>query len=407
MQYKVYMEEDKVSNERDKTIYPTGIRDKEAYREYLKLTEHPLYSTDARVIHCSDEVTRIDLLAIISHIRMNIEHLPEEEQKQILAKASIVHGIRSKVSALKKKAFGMKQDGFYSMNESLLEARKPEILEMFGRMMSAEEVHKVVTRDWGYDINRASVNNFKLRYLDKVKELQLDYQTNVTEFRLGYTRGRIEELIWIYNNRKDIYERTKSKEDEKQLIAIMEQIRKETGADNTINVNHSGSITVNHVLQGAEATKMLLGQSTIMSLVLARVASKLKKNPAYLQYRLESSFYAKYTGLSGENVNIDEQEVIYPSQFVYDFDSIARIAKENKEKQAITEAEVIDITPPVEKVAVKAKKTLLEQLLDVKQDTNKKINESEKQSAKAKAERKPSKEEIDSKKIEAKGKKKK
>jgi len=63
------------------------------------------------------------------------------------------------------------------------------------------------------------------------------------------------------------------------------------------------------------------------------VAFTQKKNPLFLLYKLQSSYYRKYTGFGGK---IEESEpVSLPSQLIYDFDEIGRRVGEVEHEEVV------------------------------------------------------------------------
>lgn len=298
--------------------YPAGVVDQSAYDEYQAIQQSDLYKCSE--ITTSDPNTTINLKGTNYIIRKMIAHLPQEEQENILAQATVVRKLQGKVSSLKRKAFNIKQFGPYSWQESVLDDRAAELLEYFGRFYSAAEVHRIVTTEWGFDVNYTTIDNFRKRHIDRIKEKQEEYKRDYSDIRLGHKRSRLDELQYLYSHRKAKYESTSSKEDYKLLLQTIEQIRKEVEGDKltidghlTMDVEH----TVNLHIQNE-----VLKHVVINDIIVARLAAKLSVDSRVLINKLHKSYYAKFTGF-GTTVDTDFEEVpIYPSKFVYNFDDL-------------------------------------------------------------------------------------
>ena len=70
------------------------------------------------------------------------------------------------------------------------------------------------------------IKNVIKENITKIKELQENFKKDYSDIRLGYKGSRLEELQYIYNNRKSIYSKSNSREDEKELMTLIESIKK-------------------------------------------------------------------------------------------------------------------------------------------------------------------------------------
>jgi hypothetical protein len=126
----------------------------------------------------------------------------------------------------------------------------------------------------------------------------------------------------LYNSQKEKYNKTKSREDLKALLQILEQLRKETDGD---KIKIEGSLdlnvqsTVNEHLRN-EVFKFL----PLREIILARIASRMNLRPAVLLKSLNDSYYSKFSKfLDGSAVDADEVQV-FPSNQPYDFNQIEK-----------------------------------------------------------------------------------
>lgn len=210
-----------------------------------------------------------------------------------------------------------------------LDIAKSQIIELFGKFYTVEQVLDILYREFDLRVELKYLQNFRMKYIDKIKELQEEYKRDVGEIRLSYKRSRLEELNDLYFDRKVIYQNTKSKDDYKLLLMTIEQIKREVEGD-IITINGSIDINVEMTIQTHIHQEILKGLC-IREIILGRVAGRLGVSPSYLNSRLVNSFYKKFNGFS----LIDESaEVTYPSQIVYNFDDIKRLNAERDSEQS-------------------------------------------------------------------------
>lgn len=313
---------------------PPGVTNKEAWYKWLELKNSILLSKERRVIQTSDPATDIDLCVPLNATRKRMAHLPQKEREDIEKRTKAYRVLTGKMSAMKNKAFGIKQKGLYSHSERILDPRVSEIVEYFGRFYSADEVLKIVRDDWGYPVSKSLLNNFRKAHIDKIQERQEEYKRDYSDIRLGYKKSRLEELEYIYNNRKNKYEVNHSHADEKQLLSIIKQIKDEVEVDTLRiegNINHNLEVNINmHVQQ--EAFK----EMTINDIIIGRVAARQNISAAYLIERLHRSFYAKHSGFGKTDGHVNDQDIQYPSSIVYNWSTIEKMHQ--KESHLIEEA---------------------------------------------------------------------
>ena len=346
---------------------PEGVVDIESYTKWLEMIN--CYElNEGRNIIASDE-TKVDLLTGIFFLKKKIAHLPDEEQAQIWAESQQIRKIHSATNVLKRKAFGVKtgpksaEKRFYN----ILFPREAEIIELFGRFHSIQEVHKVILEDMGIDVSAAAVRVFRERHADKIKERQDEYQKSYSNVRLGQKRARLDELTFLYNDRKAIYLEKKSREDQKLLQSLIEQIRKEAEGDKLIiegnlDVNIQQTIDIHIQTQ-------ILKQLNITDVIIGRIAAKRNVDPKWIIAKIHSSFYAKFSSLLQQ---VDySQEVLYPSDQIYDFDKIRQV----HESRSIEESKPPLLTQVITEKRKEAGSDIKKQLIEMLGRKQKEINE--------------------------------
>lgn len=324
----------------DGTPLPKGVVNRNAYNDYVILQQHPLLNDD-RVYQTSNPNLKIDLATPINHVRRMSADLPEQEQKDIFAQTSAVKALLGKLSFLKQSTYGMVRGNFIEDN-GFLDPRKTELIELFGRFHTIEEVHQLINQQWGLEVSISTVRAFKTKNLDKVTELQEKYKRDYSHVRLGYKRARLDELTYLYTKRKEIFEGNPTAENHRLMLTTLEQIRKECEGDE-LKVSFEGNLNINATIN-VHIQNDLMQKLSIKDIVLSRLCGKYGVNNQLLLYRLHRSFYAKFVGTQKADNDLLGDEMIYPSQHVYDFEKIKR----QNQLLEIEEAKIVEEDVKVE-----------------------------------------------------------
>ena len=306
---------------------PNGIVNREYYGYYVHLTNKldkcpmnpfPTSNPDINIMMSHPSY-------IFSRVTKPLTDL--EEVRGLKKIHDIFNKVRGVSMIVKKKAIGTNSvGGEKSVKKTLLEERQTEILELFGKFYSINEVHKILIEEYQLHCNVILVENFRLKHLDRIKELQDEYLRDFSEIRLTHKKSRLEELNDLYIGRKTIYGITQSKDDYKLLLQTIEQIKKEVDGDFVVNgqINIDVEHTVNFHVQ-----RELLKGLAIKDIILTRLSARLGINSNYLIHRLHTSYYSKFNGYGSELTN-QEDIPQYPSQYVYDFNELLPRVQEKK-----------------------------------------------------------------------------
>ena len=237
----------------------------------------------------------------------------------------------------------------------------PIIIDLAGRFYKAEEIHRVLCED--LEVTSITINQIKNVIKDnitKIKNLQEEYQKDYSEVRLAYKRSRLEELQEMYNNRKSVYSKTLNREDEKELMTLLDAVKKEIQGDLVVNAN------VN--LQIEEKSNQFIEQEMLKSLnismfVLARICGRMNVNPNLVLSRLAHSRYAQFSGYSpnGLSSTADTDVIDYASNIVYNWNEI-----EIKNTEYIEENAKLAQLPVVDDKSMSLKEKLLKRLEEAK-----------------------------------------
>lgn len=306
--------------EKNSEIVPDGVKDKVAYQKWVKLSKHPILTTK-KMLELSDG-KEINLASFPHVLQKKIEHLSVEEQSSVMKKKDLYYKINNKATALKRVAFGHKQ-GRQKKGSGMLDNKREELIEYFGRMFTVDEVLKVVNVDWGLPMKKQSIINFRKEYANDIDTRIEKFKASYSDIRLGVKRSRLEELVWLYSKQKEKYEDSKSREDYKLLLTTLEQIRKEAEGDRLtidgkVDVNYEASIQ-------AHLRDEVFRTLNLKEIILGRVSARMNINPIKLIYSLNQSFYAKFSNVLGDfDENDDDGETTFPSQMNYNFEKIKK-----------------------------------------------------------------------------------
>lgn len=371
---KAYLDETR--NAKGEIVIPEQVKNKGEYMKYIEMHDKLIADPDY-FYQTSDPEVIINTVCNHGTILRLISHLPQDEQNKILTISKRVRGDSARTAHQKKRAYGtlVKNNGknddvpdefmlLTNRDHSLFYAeRGAEVLEYFGRYFTLQEVHRVINNEWGYPININTLKQYRIDNIDKITERQAEFKREYGDIRLGYKRSRMEELSYLFNTRRDIYSHSKKLDDSKEIRAILEQLRKEVEGDSlTIN----GNLHVEHDIRiQQQLNEQVMKGLNLKALIVARVAAKLGVDPLILQFKLINSYYAKFTGFKPADKNILTDEIIYPSQLIYDFDMI-RV----KNAQLIAdEAEIVEtltptITPEQKEKAIDIKSMVMKKLIE-------------------------------------------
>jgi len=315
----------------NKKDIPEGIVDIEAYENMLKLQDHPVIKNKIR--NTSDG-TEINLGWMPHHLKKKIEHLPKAEQKIYEKLKQTFFNVNNQLTVYKRQAVGKKQGsakaGIPVGDDSLLETKKEELLEYFGRMFTIEDVLKIVNKEWAIQVGKGLLIQFKLKYGEEIKKRIESHQSSYHNLRLGIKKSRLEELSDIYKQTKENWNDSKKREDTKILLSVLEQLRKEAEGDRLtidgkVDISYEQNINL-HLMKEVFAT------TNLKEIILGRVAAKMNINPIKLIYSLNTSHYKAFSNVLGDFDPDNGEETVYPSQMNYDFEKINKFY-ENREKQ--------------------------------------------------------------------------
>lgn len=335
------------------------VLNKQAFLLWKKFSSNPILSS--RKYYTASDGTVVNLSKPWMWFVKDIDHLPEKEQLKIRAFKNFYHKVLLRASYYKRLMMVPPGESVIFNKYRLLEQKKQEIIELFSRMYSVPEIHKIVVEDWKMPCGITTIYSFRKKYAVQIAAGIVEFKRNIDDIRLGVKKSRLEELTWMYLIAKDKFKKGTSNEVHRLLLATLEQIRKEVEGDKLLiegGIDLSIENRVNYHLQ-----KEALKELSIQQIILSRVASKQQISLGLLLKQLSDSFYSKFIGLVGEEEEYEEGN--YPSQQAYDFNRI----QENMDDLIEEAQEVIDEEESfIEEntdnaVSINLKETLLNKLL--------------------------------------------
>jgi len=354
-------------------IYPIDLKNKKEYASWLESKVlHDILKSQS-IIETS-EGFKVDVNVIRkSKLQRDIIDLPEDEKKEILKRWQEISRARGKTFGLYSKTFHKKNAFATKSYIDELNEREVEVISLFSKLYSSEEVHKIVRNQLGIKVTKEAIYKFRSKHAEEIRIAQEKYKEGFDGIRLVNKRSRLEELLDLYNDRRDIYQTGKGQNDYRLLLQTLEHIRKEVEGDR-VTVDASLQIKIEHTINLQQ--EEVLRELPVKTMIISMVAGRLGINPLQLLTRLTNSYYAKFNGMTGSTPVFNSSDIIYPSQLIYNLDEIKALSIENTKKDLeLTEYE--EVNEKEEKVLIGAKGSLLEKLRAKKKDLRNRKNEDE------------------------------
>lgn len=278
-----------------------------------------------------------------------VAHLPPDEQERILDLHREYLQHKGVANTFKREAFKITGADIKNReNYSNLLSREREMIELFGRMFSPQEVHRMAVQEWKLPCSLKDVTKFRGDNLETITAKIEQFKKNFEDVRLAIKKGRIEELVWIYSRTKDSFMSTGHKGDRDFLIKILEQLRKETDGD-TIKIEGNFNLKIEQNVL-IHLQQDIIHTLNLSQLIISRVASRMRVSPMRMLTQLTDSIYSRFNGMvteQDETIDTEYTDMSYPSTKPYDFDYISKQYKEeiqkdieNKDKELQTNKEL-------------------------------------------------------------------
>ena len=228
-------------------IYPLDLKNRDSYKEWIMAKkEYERIMVNSKIKTSEGFIINVNS-ANPSKLKREILELPAEEQEAILTEWKLLSKARGKALGLKTKAFGR---GIGVKDKTAMEKlneRSIEIISLFSRLYSAEEVYKIINEQLNLRVSRSSVDKFQSQHIEEIRAAQDKYKESSDGIRLVHKRSRLEELLDLYNDRRDIYHKSKGPNDYKLLLQTLDHIRKEVEGDR-VTVDANLNVKIEHTI---------------------------------------------------------------------------------------------------------------------------------------------------------------
>ena len=313
---------------------PADVINRSAYLKYIAYSQHPVLKNRTIV---TSEGEEFDIAILPHYLRDRIKHLSPKEQETIMAQKREYNSMLMKKNTYKAQAYGKIGRPKGSTNTKTDEQKRYDLLvadvvELFGRMFTINEVIRILGEDNGIQVEEATVKKILRDNIVEIERKREEFRNKVADVRLYNKRPRLEELAWMYSKMKMRYVALNSTEAYNAMLRTLEQLRKEAEGD-ILNVH--GAIDMNlNVEINAHIQKEILKTINLKEIIIGRIAARMNYDPKKLIAGLHNSFYNKFVPISGDYD--PNAEIEYPSLINYDF---AEIERRNAERDDIVDVQ--------------------------------------------------------------------
>lgn len=356
-------------------VIPEEIKDKpreiiQAYVDWCEIGEkiqnHPKRFLLVPDPENSEETKTVDLIQAWGHCSKKISHLNKETRAKAKDIWHELLMLKNK-KGMYKRLWTRDLKGTEQGTKIAISARYEELMDLFGKWLTLEEVYNVVHSEWGYHwVTKKELNDFRVKNQDKIELIRTEWENKADHFYLAKKRGRVEQLGYLFHTQRAKYEESDHHTNySKELRAILDQIKKEIEGEK-IQIDINGQINVNATINANKSLKQVYSEISINNMIIGLVAAKKGLNPAGLMKELSESIYNEYNGFNGRLEDGEEQDLtMLPSNMLYDWSYLERVNKENKRNiQDIEEIE--EIKDPIEINKNKLTREKLSRLIDLK-----------------------------------------
>ena len=250
---------------------------------------------------------------------------------------SILYG---KISQYTRRAFQLTG----ASQGSILDLRGDELLELFGKLHTIEEVHQIIQEEWGLSVSKKIVSVFYNKHLKEIERLRDQYAADYSDLSLSRKRARLDKLSIMFYTYFNKWHKDPQLSYSRELRSLLEQIKKEIEGEQ-ININVQGQIDVDLTLEANRTLKEVWQRIPINNLILAMVAVKQNIDPTQLMAQLMQSYYARYAGFIKGDENRDEDEKQMSNPFLtYNWNEI----KKSRNSKNVEDAHIVDSTGDLE-----------------------------------------------------------
>ena len=197
---------------------PDSVLNKEEYIEYLKICDY-IDSIQTTYTHIKEDGTEVIVSTMGSSYILaktcEFHGIPKEIEDQINERGLVMKSLNMQRSVRKKKFTPL-----LGKTSTILDSRRSELIEMFGKLYTIQEVHQHVRKQMGYDIGVSTIRKFYSANLSEIEALRADYESNFSDLSLTKKRGRLDKLSHLFYTFFNKFKEKKSLAVSRELRAI-------------------------------------------------------------------------------------------------------------------------------------------------------------------------------------------
>ncbi len=343
---------------------------KSAYAEWLKLGEEiDNHAKRFLILPARDpnkETVTVDFKQAPPNVRKYVAKgiIEKKDAKDVEKRISLFRSLIGKRSGLRRKWDYLANRGQFGRPKGkgtdFFQLKETELLELFGKWKTVEEVTRVINKEWGYSCSLTRVRTFFSHNKEKINDLRTKYELSYDQLSITKKTNRIERLAYLVHELTEEFSESKKIGHSREIRALLDQVKKEVEGD-VLKLQIDGQIDINATLSSNRSLRQLTQRVPINNIVVAMVAAKRGLNPVTMMAQFTHSFYKNHNGFSpffdqSEDSSIKD----LPSNIIYDWDEIERKHKGGK-ALSIEDAKIIEEPTGIE---VKTKKDKLLEMLN-------------------------------------------
>lgn len=347
-------------------IIPPHVKDHESYIAKTKIAkfvnEHPLRYY--KYLGSDNKEHQVDCKASTKWIEIAMKRVGAQE-KDIEIAQSISTQFRplfGQLSVLTRRSYnGAKFVG------GVLDQRADELLDLFGKLKSADEVHRIVVQEWGYNVGKTVVTSFYSKHLKDIERLRDQYQSDYSDLALTKKRGRLDKLSVMFYTYFNKWAEDPRLPYAQELRALLKQIKDEVEGER-LQIDITGRIDVDFTVEINKTLIEAYRRVPINNLIVAMVAAKKGIDPTSIMSQLTGSFYSSLNGFGEHDKS---KEMSHPVDLTYNWNEIQR--KHRRGEWSFEEAMVVTEVKDVDdKAKVNTMRDKLLQILEKDKEANSK-----------------------------------
>jgi hypothetical protein len=221
-----------------------------------------------------------------------------------------------------------------------LDDRAEELIDLFGKLHSIAEVHRIILQDWNLSVSLKMVGSFYNRNLKEIDRLRDQYALDYSDVSLSKKRARLDKRAIMFYTYYQKWQDDPRLDYAQLMLKILEQIEKEVEGER-INVNIQGQINVDLTMEVNKTLFDAYKRVPVNNLIVALVAAKKGVDPTNLMTQLTTSYYRSLTGYGKYE---PEKELIHPVDLTYNWNEIEQKHRNKDRGVVIEDAQIVEST---------------------------------------------------------------